>query len=579
MDGQHFFKGAIIIYVLLIFWIVWYYSGVMIKDKISDDEIESKPTIRSNSLFNTTLHVTTSTVTPPTDIRGLLPHYLGPGANGDVVAVPKNDDNYTELRQKYLKYQVNNFLTNIVGLKRIQPDRRPEVCKQKIYPSDLPAVSIILTFRDEPFVTLLRTVYSILETSPTHLIKEIILVDDGSEDEELLSAVKVHAANVDKLKLIRNERSLGLMRARQRGILSSEADYFIVMDGHVEATPGWLEPIMYRLKTHPKSLLTSHIGIVKCEDFGFFLGHHEDFVLLFDQVSLNEHWVRYKPEYLKYRNGSVEPIPYGMVPGMMMSMKKSFFLDLGGFDLGMEVWGAEHMEMSVKVWLCGGRVEMVPCSKLGHLYRPAPWHKFTEKKDYVLKNLLRFTLVWMDGYMQEMALHTRRSDNETKMMERVGDISERLQIKSDQKCKPYQSFIDLILNTFAVYVPVNPKAKGVIKNRSRKQCLDRSQTDGRFSLILYPCNGNVNQFIILTEDSCLRADRTWFVVEPGSDNIHVKMDESVRDKDESKWSYESNGNLKHIKTGKCLTASYTDKISLDSCTDTQFQQWDWETMS
>ena len=39
------------------------------------------------------------------------------------------------------------------------------------------------------------------------------------------------------------------------------------------------------------------------------------------------------------------------VQGMFVAMRKDFFLELGGFDTGMEIWGAEQMELSIKVYL------------------------------------------------------------------------------------------------------------------------------------------------------------------------------------------------------------------------------------
>lgn len=45
----------------------------------------------------------------------------------------------------------------------------------------LPKTSVIIAFYNEAWSTLLRTVYSVLETSPDVLLEEVILVDDYSD--------------------------------------------------------------------------------------------------------------------------------------------------------------------------------------------------------------------------------------------------------------------------------------------------------------------------------------------------------------------------------------------------------------
>ena len=45
----------------------------------------------------------------------------------------------------------------------------------------LPTTSVVIAFYNEAWSTLLRTVHSVLETSPDILLKEVVLVDDHSD--------------------------------------------------------------------------------------------------------------------------------------------------------------------------------------------------------------------------------------------------------------------------------------------------------------------------------------------------------------------------------------------------------------
>ena len=53
-------------------------------------------------------------------------------------------------------------------------------CAQKKYFEKLPTVTVVIPFFEEHWTTLLRTVVSVVNRSPKELLKQIVLVDDGS---------------------------------------------------------------------------------------------------------------------------------------------------------------------------------------------------------------------------------------------------------------------------------------------------------------------------------------------------------------------------------------------------------------
>lgn len=123
----------------------------------------------------------------------------GEGENGKPVVIPQR-----EMLKKHQQFSINRYnllASDRMPLNRTLPDVRkdkydfiqtncsqvcnfPNVfvfrCIKIKYDDDLPSTSVIIAFHNEAWSVLLRTVWSVINRSPKHLVKEILLVDDAS---------------------------------------------------------------------------------------------------------------------------------------------------------------------------------------------------------------------------------------------------------------------------------------------------------------------------------------------------------------------------------------------------------------
>lgn len=51
-----------------------------------------------------------------------------------------------------------------------------------------------------------------------------------------------------------------------------------------------------------------------------------------------------------------------------------------------------------KIWMCGGRLEILPCSRVGHVFRQRRPYGSPSGEDTLTHNSLRVAHVWMDEY-------------------------------------------------------------------------------------------------------------------------------------------------------------------------------------
>lgn len=83
-------------------------------------------------------------------------------------------------------------------------------------------------------------------------------------------------------------------------------------------------------------------------------------------------------------------------PLRLLLRANRYFFEVGAFDEAMEHWGGENIEIGFRVWQCGGSIELIPCSRVAHIFGGMGGGCGWPGAPPSTKNKWRAIKVWMD---------------------------------------------------------------------------------------------------------------------------------------------------------------------------------------
>lgn len=228
------------------------------------------------------------------------------------------------------------------------------------------ATAIVVTHNEGELLK--RTLSGIWASRPAGV--EIVVVDDGSTD----GSAAFRSNDPERLRVIRTP-GVGVAKARNIGARHALGRLLAFFDGHVAVGPSFWPPVMELLQDPAIGAVAPSISMLGKSG-------RRGFGLTFTGPDLAVRWLD------RVARG---PYRVPILPGAALAMRRTTFEAAGGFDEGMIRWGSIDNEFSLRLWLLGYSLLVIPEVEVGHQFRDA--HPYRVDWSWVVHNAMRLAVL------------------------------------------------------------------------------------------------------------------------------------------------------------------------------------------